>query len=284
MSKSSQTMSKTSWMRRVPGFLPVIAILVGLALLAYPTLGNLYNQAHMTRVNQDYDVAVENLGAKQAEEMVKEAREYNKELAKAGALPLATALDGYDDELVVSDDGTMGYITIPSIDVNMPIYHGVSDSVLMLGAGHLPGSSLPIGGKTTHCVLTGHTGMAAAQLFTDLDKVQRGDTFQLHVLGDVLTYQVDSIKVVLPEKVESLHVTKGEDRCTLVTCTPYGINSHRLLVSGKRVPTPEEPDDGFHITNGFLAGIAFGIAAIGIVAVVLLNRRRKKVKEDEIGN
>lgn len=277
-------MRKTSWLRRVLGFLPVVAILVGLALLAYPALGNLYNQAHMTRVNQDYDVAVENLGAKQAEEMVKGAREYNKELAKAGTLPLAAALDGYDDELVVSDDGTMGYITIPSIDVNMPIYHGVSDSVLMLGAGHLPGSSLPVGGKTTHCVLTGHTGMAAAQLFTDLDKVQKGDTFQLHVLGDVLTYQVDSIRVVLPEKVESLHVTKGEDRCTLVTCTPYGINSHRLLVSGKRIPTPEGSDDGFHVTRGLLAGVAFGVAAVGTTAIVLLRRRMKKVKGNEIEN
>ena len=179
----------------------------------------------------------------------------------------------------------MGYLEIPGIDVELSIYHGVSDTVLQKGVGHVPTSALPIGGKGNHCILTGHTGLPSAELFTDLTELAVGDQFELHVLDEVLVYEVDQITVVLPHEVDALGPVRGRDYCTLVTCTPYGINSHRLLVRGIRVldqeetPVLEIKNEVTDVDVMVIVPIGVGVLALGAFAILLLGSRKKKGKE-----
>ena len=213
----------------------VLILVIGLSLLLYPTVADWWNSFHASRAIASYDSIVANLSDEDYTSLFEDAQEYNRKLAQLKyPLMYYDEIEGYYDLLNVTGNGVMGYVEIPRIDVRLPIYHGTSEGVLQIAAGHMEGTSLPTGGESTHCALSAHRGLPSARLFTDLDKLEVGDTFVLNVIDRVLTYEIDQILIVEPTNVEPLYVTEGEDYCTLVTCTPYGINSHRMLVRGSR--------------------------------------------------
>lgn len=217
----------------------VLLLVMGLSLLLYPTVSDYYNSFHASRAIVSYTQQVSDLADDAYQTIFAEADRYNESLAQA-MNPWQFAKDHPDEYLQalhVSADGIMGYIDIPVIDVYLPVYHTTGEGVLQVGVGHIEGTSLPVGGKGTHTVLSGHRGLPSARLFTDLDKLVEGDTFILHILDETLTYQVDQILIVEPEDVSALEIQPNQDLCTLVTCTPYGINSHRILVRGHRIET-----------------------------------------------
>ena len=220
----------------------VLLLLVGLSLLLYPYVSNYWNSLHQTRAIVAYAEAVAKLDKDQYTEILSAAQAYNASLlGRDNTQPLdGDRKEEYERLLDVSGLGIMGYIEIPCIDCSLPIYHGADESVLQVAVGHMEWSSLPVGGESTHCVLSGHRGLPSAKLFTNLDKLQPGDTFILRVLDETLTYEVDQILIVEPQETGSLRIEEGKDYCTLVTCTPYGINTHRLLVRGHRVDNIEE--------------------------------------------
>lgn len=217
-------------------------LLIGLSLLLYPTVSDYWNSFTQSRAVATYAEQLKNLDDTQYDQLWSNAQAYNYDLAslpKGMALP--ESMEGrYYEQLAIDDSGMMGLVEIPSIGVNLPIYHGTSDAVLQVAIGHLDWTSLPIGGEGSHCVISGHRGLPSAKLFTHLDQVQEGDVFMLQVLDEVLTYEVDQILIVEPHEVEPLFIDPQEDYCTLVTCTPYGVNSHRLLVRGSRIENLEE--------------------------------------------
>ena len=223
-------------------FLLLVLLLAGLSLLLYPMLSDYWNSLHQSRAITSYAEQVAGLDTAQYDTLWAAAQDYNAALADRGttyALTEAQTAD-YESQLDVSGIGVMGYIEIPEISCSLPIYHGTDESVLQIAVGHIEWSSLPVGGESTHCVLSGHRGLPSAKLFTNLDKLSVGDTFLLRVLDEVLTYEVDQILIVEPQEVDALAIEPGKDLCTLVTCTPYGVNTHRLLVRGHRVEnTPE---------------------------------------------
>lgn len=214
----------------------VLILVVGLSLLLYPSVSNWWNEMHSSHAIADYEEIMANMSADDYSHLFEEALEYNRKLA-AMDYPLMyyDEVPGYYDMLKVTADGIMGHISIEKINVSLPIYHGTSEGVLQIAVGHVEGSSLPTGGAGTHCVLSAHRGLPSAKLFTDLDKMEVGDTFVLTVIDRILTYQVDQILIVEPHEVQPLYAVEGEDYCTLVTCTPYGVNSHRMLVRGTRI-------------------------------------------------
>lgn len=220
----------------------VLVLLAGLSLLLYPSLSEYWNSFHQTRAIADYNDQVSALDEADYTALWQAAQAYNQALAGQGNQHTLTDAQKqeYESLLNVAGTGMMGYIEIPSIDCSLPIYHGTDEAVLQVAAGHLDWSSLPVGGESTHCVLSGHRGLPSARLFTDLDKLQEGDVFLLRILNEVLTYQVDQIRIVEPQQTEDLQIVEGQNYCTLVTCTPYGINSHRLLVRGHRVENAAE--------------------------------------------
>lgn len=229
--------------------LAILVFLAGISLLAYPAVSNLLYEKEQEELMEHYDSIVgENLTADEQAAELQECREYNRGLLQGGVLltdpfdmsQLDPSAMPYAGLLNVDQEGGMAYLRIPAIDVELMIYHGTEEEVLQKGVGHLQGSSLPVGGTGTHCVLSAHTGLNDKKLFTDLDQLENGDIFYIHVLGEILAYQVDQIRVVLPEETEDLKINAREDYVTLVTCTPYGINTHRLLVRGTRVPYEEE--------------------------------------------
>lgn len=219
----------------------LLVLLIGLSLLLYPTVSDYWNSFHQTQAIASYAEAVAELDDVSYEQYWEEAQAYNETLRSNSHRyqPTENETKQYENLLNISGNGIMGYIEIPAIGVSLPIYHGVEDTVLQIAIGHIEGSSLPVGGPGTHCVVSGHRGLPSAKLFTDLDKLAAGDTFLLRVLDEVLTYEVDQIHIVEPHEVELLEIEEGQDLCTLVTCTPYGINSHRLLVRGHRVENQE---------------------------------------------
>lgn len=225
--------------RHLSTMILILVMLAGLSLLLYPTVSDWWNSMHQSRAIATYTDTVSGMDRGAYDALWSEAAAYNAELAQREFSFQLTEeeLECYNGVLNVTGDGIMGYIDIPAIDVSLPLYHGTSDAVLQTGIGHIEGSSLPVGGKGSHCVLSGHRGLPSARLFTDLDKLVTGDVFLLQVLDATLTYQVDEIHIVLPHEVDTLAISEGEDLCTLVTCTPYGINSHRLLVRGHRIET-----------------------------------------------
>ena len=230
------------------GVLLVFMLFVGVCGLLYPSLSQYWNTKTQTRAVENYNDILESLKPEDYEALFAEAEAYNERLSMLDAqLSQYRVLDGYDSLLNLTGSGIMGYVTLPKLGVELPLYHGTSAEVLNVACGHLEGTSLPTGGASCHTVLSAHRGLPHAKLFTDLDKMEVGDTFTLTVLDRTLTYQVDQIKVVRPEEVNDIQIVEGEDFCTLLTCTPYGINSHRLLVRGTRI---ENAAPALYVTSG----------------------------------
>ena len=220
----------------------VLVLFAGVALLLYPSVSNYWNSLHATQAIVDYSKQAANLDHEKYDEMWQQAVEYNKEL-KHRENPYLLSDEQkaqYETLLELTGTGIMGYIEIESLDVSLPVYHGTSEAVLQVAVGHLDWTSLPTGGEGTHCVLSGHRGLPSAKLFTELDKLVVGDVFILRILDEILTYEVDQILIVDPDDTRALLLEDGKDLCTLVTCTPYGINTHRLLVRGHRIENAEE--------------------------------------------
>ncbi len=220
--------------KHVSTILLVLVFLVGLGVMLYPTVSDAVNRAHQTRAVESYSNSVAQMS--DFSTWFEKAEVYNKALAQdPEAFYLPDSLPDYAGTLDVTGTGIMGYLSIPKINVSLPIYHGTEEAVLQVGVGHLEGSSFPIGGESTHAVLSAHRGLPSSRLFTDLDQLEVGDIFEVTVLDRVLTYEIDNISIVLPQDAEGLLVKEGEDLVTLMTCTPYGVNSHRLLVRGRRI-------------------------------------------------
>lgn len=218
------------------GILLVLMLFVGVCGLLYPSVSQYWNTKTQTRAVDNYREILDSLKPEDYEVYFTEAQNYNTQLSKLDSpLNNFNQLNNYDNILNVGGNGIMGYITIPKLGVELPLYHGISAEVLNVACGHLEGSSLPVGGENTHCVLSAHRGLPHAKLFTELDKMEVGDTFQITVLDRMFTYQVDQIKIVRPNETNDVQIVAGQDLCTLLTCTPYGINSHRLLVRGTRI-------------------------------------------------
>lgn len=214
----------------------VMILLIGIAIFFYPSVSDWWNSMHATRAIAGYVSAIEGMSAEEKEAIINIAREYNKTLPNGVDFELTEEeREEYDNLLDVTGTGIMGYVQISAIGVNLPVYHSVDEGVLQIAVGHIPGSSLPVGGERTHTVLSGHRGLPSAKLFSDLDQIVEGDTFTLNVMDQTITYMVDQIRIVLPEETDDLAIQPGRDYCTLVTCTPYGINTHRMLVRGRRI-------------------------------------------------
>lgn len=226
---------------RITTILLVLIFLAGLSLLLYPTVSDYWNSLHQSRAIASYSEQVADLDEEHYSHLWKDAQRYNETLLQRDNIYILNEEQraAYDTLLDPSGTGVMGYIEIPAIACSLPIYHGADEAVLQVAVGHLDWTSLPTGGAGTHCVISGHRGLPSAKLFTNLDQLAVGDVFLLRVLNEVLTYEVDQILIVLPTETDALQVVPGEDYCTLVTCTPYGINSHRLLVRGHRIETEE---------------------------------------------
>ena len=220
----------------------ILILFIGLSLMLYPTFADWWNSMHQTRAVASYVEQVANMNEDQYHEIWDAAWDYNQSLMDRPNDYLLNEEQKltYESLLDVGGNGIMGYVEIPSLNVMLPIYHGTAESVLQVAVGHLEWTSLPVGGESSHCVISGHRGLPSARLFTDLDKMQVGDIFMLRVLDEILTYEVDQIRIVEPHITEDLLIQEGEDLCTMFTCTPYGINSHRLLVRGHRIANIEE--------------------------------------------
>lgn len=218
----------------------VFLLLVGLSVMFYPMFSNWWNSKTQSRAVATYQKAANDLSDEENERLLERAREYNEQISKLD-FPFVEydEVPDYDKILDITGTGIMGYISIQQIRVQLPIYHGTSESVLNIAVGHLQGSTLPVGGKSTHSVISAHRGLPSAELFSNLDQLTEGDEFTITVLKEVYTYEVDQISIVLPNQMDKLNIVDGEDYVTLTTCTPYGVNSHRLLVRGHRIENPE---------------------------------------------
>lgn len=234
--------------RKLLACLAAFMLLAGICVLLYPVASNLINRQHGSYAIQELGKQLENMDAEQMRQMLEEAKAYNRELLSASKQDSEQLEEKYR-EILDFGNGMMGYIQIPAIDVKLPIYHGVDAQVLEKGVGHMPESAFPVGGEGNHAVLTGHTGLPSARLFTDLVELKEGDLFQVTIGNKEAAYRVDQIKVVLPNETEDLQSIPGEDYCTLVTCTPYGVNSHRLLVRGSKVDRVETPTLGIEMLD-----------------------------------
>ena len=267
----------------------VLILLAGLSLLLYPTFSDWWNSYHQTKAIASYAADVANLSNEDYEKIWKAATEYNASLSERNSDYTLTEEQKkqYEQLLNVSGDGIMGYIEIPSINCSLPIYHGTQESVLQIAVGHIEWSSLPVGGASSHCVVSGHRGLPSAKLFTNLDELSKGDTFMLRVLDEVLTYEVDQILIVEPQETGALQIEEGKDYSTLVTCTPYGINTHRLLVRGHRIDNIEEAKtirvtaDAIQIEPLLVAPVvATPILLLLIILLLLPKQPRKKHGDD----
>lgn len=264
----------------------VLILLAGLSLLLYPTVSDYWNSFHQSRAIASYAEQVAEIDTADYERLWAEAQEYNQTLVgKSGRYQMTDEeRETYESLLDVSGTGIIGYIEIPAINCSLPIYHGTDEGVLQIAIGHIEGSSLPVGGESTHCVVSGHRGLPRAKLFSDLDKLVVGDEFMLCVLDETLTYEVDQIRIVLPDELNDLEIVEGKDYCTLVTCTPYGINSHRLLVRGHRVENRANAGsvrvtaDAMQIEPLLVAPVVAIPMLLLLLILLLLPRRRKKDK------
>ena len=272
----------------------LIVLLVAFSVLLYPTFSSYLNEKNGSKVVSYYDEESVKLSKAEKEQMLEEARAYNKEML--GNIDLIDPFSQEDVEidaryeglLNVDGSGMMGYIRIPKINIELPIYHGTSEAVLQTGVGHFWGTSLPVGGESTHTVLTGHRGLPTKTLFTNMDKLEVGDIFYIKVLDETLAYQIDQILTVLPEETDGLSIESGKDYATLVTCTPFAINTHRLLVRGERIPyeeaTKQEPDTNIKPELSFTAKVLIVtiiVIFIGLMIAVIYSirdRKRRKVR------
>ena len=261
----------------------ILILLAGVSLLLYPTVSDYWNSFHQSRAIASYAEQVANIDDAQYEELWDAARDYNQSLLHR---PNDFLLSDEQQEIYKSlldfgGNGIMGYIEIPMIDVMLPIYHGTKESVLQIAVGHLDWTSLPVGGAGSHCVLSGHRGLPSARLFTDLDKLKVGDVFMLHVLNEILTYEIDQILIVEPQDTDPLLIEPGKDLCTMITCTPYGINSHRMLVRGHRIESQEEPKDiritadAVRIEPLMVAPIVAVPILLALLIILLLPKQKK---------
>ncbi len=270
--------------KHIPTILLLSIFVVGLSLLLYPTVSNYWNSLRQTRAISDYMEEVANLDNDTYERLWAEAENYNNTLPERPERMKPTEEDhtAYQAQLNISGSGIMGYIEIPSINCSLPIYHGTEESVLQIAVGHIEGSSLPVGGSTTHCVLSGHRGLPSAKLFSNLDQLEEGDIFILRILDEELSYEVDQILIVEPQETGALQIKEGKDYCTLVTCTPYGINSHRLLVRGHRVENQESTGrirvtaDAMRIEPILIAPIVAVPILLVLLIIFLAKTRRRK--------
>lgn len=260
----------------------ILILLIGLSLLLYPTFADWWNKMYTTRAIATYTDKVAQIDNDHYDEMWEAAWNYNQSLLERTNKYLLPEekLDEYNSLLNVGGNGIMGYIEIPEQKIILPIYHGTSEAVLQIAVGHLDWTSLPVGGLGSHCVLSGHRGLPSARLFTDLDKVVEGDVFLLRVLDEILTYEVFQIRIVEPHEVDDLLIQEGNDLCTLVTCTPYGINSHRLLILGQRIENMTEvrnvriTADAIQIEPAIVAPfLAVPILLILLIAVMIPKRK-----------
>ena len=271
----------------------IIVLLIALSVLLYPTVSNYLYEKNGARVISSYDENAVRLSESEKQAMLEAARQYNRELLGNIELldpfsPLKKEVDArYQSLLNTNEAGMMGYIRIPKIDVELPIYHGTEERILQSGVGHFEGTSLPVGGESSHTVLTGHRGLPSKLLFTDLDQMKEGDIFYLKILGETFAYKIDQILTVLPENTKALTIEPGKDYATLVTCTPYAVNTHRLLVRGSRIPYEEAvrqvPDEKITPTLPFQVKVL--LAAIGVLVLIFIvyqlwkkTRRRKEMR------
>ena len=270
------------------GVVVSLLMLAGLALVLYPTVADKINDAVNNKAIGKYQRQLLTLDNSEYEAMLKAAQDYNDRLFKSkpfiGALT-AEEQKEYESLLDIDGTGIMGYIEIPKSHIYLAIYHGTEESVLQTGAGHLEASSLPVPGESVHTVLSGHSGLSSARLFTDLDQLDIGDTFTLHILRETLTYRVEKMERVDPEELKDLRIEEGQELCTLMTCTPYGINTHRLVITGRRIETPienlhEKTSSLQALTSTWNRWFVFlpAILLVGIVTVVIVFRKRKKRK------
>lgn len=276
-------------MKKFIDFLLILILIAGFFLLIYPTAADYWNSMHQTTAIATYVEAASKLND-EYDDILAAAQDYNTQLAQGEQIKRFTMekLQEYYALLNIGGDGMMGFVTIPSIDVKLPIYHGTDDAVLSIGAGHLEWTSLPVGGFSSHCAISGHRGLPSARLFTDLDRLREGERFTLSILDEVLTYEIDKISIVDPEDTKELEIVPGMDYVSLVTCTPYGINSHRLIVRGHRVETEVVQTIRVSADGVFIDPMQVApFAAVPILIIVLLGvffpgkKRRKDELDDE---
>lgn len=272
--------------KHLPNIILIIVFLTGLSLLLYPTVSDWWNSFHQSRVIIDYTKDVEDLDNKTYEKMLSDARDYNKKLlGKQNGFVLSDEeIEEYNSLLDITGTGVMGYIEIPKIKVSLPIYHGTSEAVLSDAIGHIEGSSLPVGGESTHSILSGHRGLPSAKLFSNLDQLAEGDTFFVHTLNETLAYEVDRICTVEPDELSDLTIEEGKDYCTLVTCTPYGINTHRLLVRGHRIENADASaaqvtPDAVQAGPAPLPLIIAALIILVLIILLIIKSGKKKSKE-----
>ncbi|MBR6513627.1 MAG: class C sortase [Clostridia bacterium] len=266
----------------------VAIFFVGLSVLLYPTVSDFWNQKRQSQAIMNYDDLIVNMTEEDYTKYFDKAEEYNSKVKNLTTpfISHKNIADLYYDTLDVNGNGMMGYITIEKIKVQLPIYHGTSDKVLNSAVGHVEGSTIPIGGDSTHSVLSAHRGLPSAKLFTNLDKLEEGDIFTIKILDRVITYQVDQIRIVLPQEMDKLAVENGQDYCTLVTCTPYGINTHRLLVRGTRIENiePEKviniKTDAYQI-DPLIVTPAVAVPMLGVLLVFLIVKSRQDGKKEK---
>ena len=269
----------------------VILLLSGMSLLLYPTVSDYLNRVSRAENISAYVEAVSGIGEKDYQAIIDRAAEYNERLATQPAHWRLNPeeLAEYESQLDFAGNGVMSYIEIPKLNCSLPVYHGISEDVLQIAIGHLEGSSLPVGGRSTHCVISGHRGLPTAKLFSNLDKLTEGDVFTLRTLDETLSYEVDQIKIVIPTETKPLQIVPGEDLCTLMTCTPYGVNSHRLLVRGKRIEDPKSAairvtSDALQIDPLIVSSVLFALVIPFIIVaavILLLGKKRRKETQHE---
>ena len=266
-----------------------LGFLVGISLLLYPAFSNFWNARTQSRAIVNYESVLEHLEPEDYTAIFQAAYDYNDALREV-EFPLRDfeQVPGYYEALKIEGTSIIGYVKIDRIGVELPIYHGTSDAVLNRGVGHLEGSSLPVGGESTHSVMSAHRGLPSAKLFTDLDRLEMGDTFQITILDQVLTYQIDQVKVITPREIGDLQIVEGKDYCTLFTCTPYGINTHRLIVRGVRIETiMEKPaiyvaNEAFRIEPLLVTpAVAAPMVLVFLIHLMVKYREPPKKKEGE---
>ena len=262
------------------GILLVLMLFIGVCGLLYPSVSQYWNSKTQTRAVENYQAILDSLKKEDYTAFFQAAEEYNSALyGLEDHLRDYRLLEGYEEILNVSGNGIMGYVAIQKLGVELPVYHGISTEVLNIACGHLEGTSFPVGGENTHCILSAHRGLPHAKLFTDLDKMELGDTFTVTVLDQTVTYQVDQIKVVRPNEIDDVRIVEGQDHCTLLTCTPYGINSHRLLVRGTRIenapPVLYVTSDAYRI-DSLVATPVVAAPILFILLIVLMVKYRDK--------
>ena len=269
-----------------------VGFLIGLSVLLYPAFSNFWNSKTQSRAIVNYESVLDNMEPEDYSAMFQAAYDYNAALYET-EYPLRDfeEVPGYYETLKIEGTDIIGYVKIDKIGVELPFYHGTSERVLSKGIGHLEGTSLPVGGENTHCVMSAHRGLPSAKLFTDLDRLELGDTFQINILDQVLTYQVDQIKVITPTEVEDLSIIEGGDYCTLFTCTPYGINTHRLLVRGIRIETIKEKpviyvaNEAFRIEPLLVTpAVAMPMVLVFLIHLMIKYRDPPKKKEENPQN